>query len=131
MRSQRAYQESHPTDRILEVLRRADGQQFDQHLVRRFAQLVGIYPVGNLVRLNTGETAVVTAVHAPDSRRPRVRVIIDRDGARVEVPYEINLWESESRVDEPSDPAVPARATGIISPVDPVDVGNIDPLTLL
>jgi putative nucleotidyltransferase with HDIG domain len=131
MRSQRKYQESYPTDRILEVLRRSDGQQFDQHLVRRFAQLVGIYPVGNLVKLDTGEVAIVTAVHAPDSRRPRVRVIIGRDGARVEVPYEINLWESEAPAGDPLDPAVPARPTGIVSPVDPAAVGNIDPLALL
>jgi HD-GYP domain-containing protein (c-di-GMP phosphodiesterase class II) len=36
MRSQRLYQRSFPTDRILEVMRRNDGRQFDQHLVRRF-----------------------------------------------------------------------------------------------
>ena len=57
MRSQRAYQQSFPTDRILAVLKRADGKQFDQHLVRRFTQLIGIYPPGNLVRLSTGEIA--------------------------------------------------------------------------
>src|SRR5690606_11601042 len=40
MRSQREYQQAFPTDRILAVLRRNDGQQFDQHLVRRFVQLM-------------------------------------------------------------------------------------------
>ena len=55
-----------PTDRILAVLKRNDGTQFDQHLVRRFVQLIGIYPAGNLVRLNTGEIAVVMNVYAPD-----------------------------------------------------------------
>ena len=54
MRSQRAYQEAFPTDRILAVLQRNDGMQFDQHLVRRFSQLMGIYPPGNMVRLDTG-----------------------------------------------------------------------------
>ena len=75
MRSQRAYQQAFPTDRILAVLKRNDGTQFDQHLVRRFVQLLGIYPPGNLVRLSTGEVAVVTQVHAPDPYRPRVRVL--------------------------------------------------------
>jgi putative nucleotidyltransferase with HDIG domain len=130
MRSQRKYQEAYPTDRILEVLRRNDGQQFDQHLVRRFAQLVGVYPVGNLVRLDTGEIAVVTAIHAPDSRRPRVKVILDRDGTRVEVPYEINLWDAESPAGDAQDAAAPARPTGILAPVDPADLG-IDALALL
>ena len=78
MRSQRSYQQAFPTDRILEVLKRNDGTQFDQHLVRRFVQLVGIYPAGNLVRLDTGEVAVVVKVYAPDPHRPQVRVIVDR-----------------------------------------------------
>ena len=130
MRSQRKYQQAYPTDRILEVLRKNDGQQFDQNLVRRFAQLVGVYPVGNLVRLDTGEIAVVTAIHAPDSRRPRVKVIIDRDGTRMEVPYEINLWEAEPPAGDPRDAATPGRPTGILAPVDPADLG-IDPLALL
>ena len=80
MRSQRAYQQAFPTDRILEVLKRNDGKQFDQHLVRRFVQLVGIYPIGNLVRLNTGEVAVVRSIHAPDPYRPQVRVLFNRAG---------------------------------------------------
>ena len=33
MRSQRVYQQAFPTDRILAVLQRNDGKQFDQHLV--------------------------------------------------------------------------------------------------
>ena len=41
MRSQRAYQQTFPSDRVLEVLKRSDGQQFDQHLVRRFTQFPG------------------------------------------------------------------------------------------
>src|SRR5215475_4509138 len=56
MRSQRHYQPAFPTDRILAVLKRNDGTQFDQNLVRRFAQLVGIYPAGNLVRLDRKST---------------------------------------------------------------------------
>ena len=70
MRSQRSYQQAFPTDRILAVLKRNDGKQFDQHLVRRFVQLIGIYPAGTLVRLNTGEVAVVLNVYAPDPVPP-------------------------------------------------------------
>jgi hypothetical protein len=105
MRSQRGYQQSFPTERILEVLKRNDGQQFDQNLVRRFVQLIGIYPAGNLVRLNTGEVAVVRTVYAPDPYRPAVRVLIGRDGKRLELPYELNLWETTE------DPARPHRSS--------------------
>jgi putative nucleotidyltransferase with HDIG domain len=121
MRSQRAYQQAFPTDRILEVLKRNDGKQFDQHLVRRFVQLVGIYPIGNLVRLNTGEVAVVRAIHAPDPYRPQVRVLLNRAGVRLDLPYEINLWEIVSEEGRPSH---------IVAPLDPAAY-EMDPLTLM
>jgi len=121
MRSQRVYQESHPTDRILEVLKRNDGAQFDRHLVRRFVQLIGIYPAGNLVRLNTGEVAVVVKTYAPDPHRPRVRVLFDALGQRLDLPYDLNLWEA------------PGEGVGLASvrcPVDPAEF-DIDPLTVM
>ena len=120
MRSQRKYQQAHPSDRILEVLKRNDGTQFDQHLVRRFSQLVGIYPAGNMVRLNSGESAVVMKVYAPDPYRPQVKVVLDRAGSRLEFPYEVNLWEQTEE----------GSASTIVAPIDPASVG-IDPLALL
>jgi putative nucleotidyltransferase with HDIG domain len=121
MRSQRAYQESFPSDRILMVLKRNDGVQFDQHLVRRFTQLMGIYPPGNMVRLDTGEVAVVLRIYAPDPYRPKVRVIFGADGAKLPRPYDVNLWEAAKEGDGP---------TSILRPVDPATTG-IDPLTYL
>jgi putative nucleotidyltransferase with HDIG domain len=118
MRSQRAYQQAFPTDRILAVLKRNDGTQFDQHLVRRFVQLLGIYPPGNLVRLTSGEVAVVSQVHAPDPHRPRVRVLFAKDGTRLDLPQERNLWESTQDGD------------AIVCPVEPSEYG-IDPLNYL
>ncbi|MEO8521579.1 MAG: HD-GYP domain-containing protein [Acidobacteriota bacterium] len=121
MRSQRAYQQAFPTDRILAVLKRNDGTQFDQHLVRRFVQLLGIYPPGNLVRLSSGEIAVVTHVHAPDPHRPRVRVLFAADGRRLDLPQDRSLWEA-------------VRPDGTLetveAPVDPGDFG-IDPLNYI
>jgi putative nucleotidyltransferase with HDIG domain len=121
MRSQRRYQQSFPTDRIRAVLERSDGQQFDQDLVRRFVQLIGIYPPGTLVRLDTDEIAVVTRVYAPDPHRPRVRVVTSASGERLARPFEVSLWEGE-----------PGRgpATSVVAPLDPAEHG-IDPLGLL
>jgi putative nucleotidyltransferase with HDIG domain len=121
MRSQRRYQQAFPTDRILEVLKRNDGQQFDQHLVRRFTQLLGIYPAGNLVRLNTGEVAVVRQIYAPDPYRPQVRVLFDRNGTRLEVAYQVNLWDVHPES---------GAASSIAAPVDPANY-DVDPLMLM
>jgi hypothetical protein len=119
MRSQRIYQQAFPTDRILAVLKRNDGRQFDQNLVRRFVQLVGIYPAGNLVRLDTGEIAVVVKAHAPDPYRPRVKVLLAADHTPIARPHEVNLWEAHD-----------GTADSVQAPLDPAEFG-IDPLAHL
>jgi putative nucleotidyltransferase with HDIG domain len=121
MRSQRAYQQAFPSDRILDVMKRNDGQQFDQHLVRRFTQLLGIYPPGNLVRLDNGAMAVVTAVHAPEPFKPRVKMIRTPSGDAIEMPFEINLWEIGDEAQGPR---------SVQAPLDPSEHG-LDPLTYL
>ena len=119
MRSKRVYQNASPTECILTVLRENDGAQFDQNLVRRFVQLLGIYPVGNLVRLATGEVAVVRKAYAPDPYRPQVRILFGTGGERLVQPHDVNLWEITDG---------PPRS--VQAPLDPADYG-IDPLVHL
>ena len=116
MRGVRVYQPAFPTDRILAVLKGNDGTQFDQNLVRRFVQLVGIYPVGNMVRLDNGEVAVVLKAYAPDPYRPQVRILFDGNRKALPKPADVNLWE----VDE-------GQTRSIQAPVDPAEYA-IDPL---
>jgi putative nucleotidyltransferase with HDIG domain len=120
MRSQRRYQESFATDRILAVYQRDCGGHFDQNLVRRFVQLIGIYPAGSLVRLDSNEVAVVLRIHAPDPWRPRVRILLDAGGQRLERPRETNLWEGAGDVLMP----------GIVGALDPGKF-DLDPLSLM
>jgi putative nucleotidyltransferase with HDIG domain len=119
MRSQRVYQQAHPTDRILAVLQRNDGKQFDQRLVKRFVQLVGIYPAGNLVRLDTGEIAVVLKAYAPDPYRPRVKVLTRPNGQKLEHPYDVSLWDARE-----------GQPQSVEAPVDAAQYG-LDPLSYL
>jgi putative nucleotidyltransferase with HDIG domain len=121
MRSQRSYQDVFPSQRVVEVLRRNDGTQFDQHLVRRFVQLLGIYPIGTAVRLSTGEVGVVTRTNVAQPHRPRVRVLLSDRQAMLERPYDVDLWD----VDDDA-----GHGTSIAAPVDPEEFG-IDPLAHL
>ena len=118
MRSQRAYQQAFPTDRVLAVLKKDDGLHFDAHLVRRFVQLLGIYPPGTLVKLQSQAIAVVTRVHAPDPYRPRVKLLFAPDGTAYDSPLERNLWE-RSPDGSPAD--------SVVGPVEPALYG-VDPL---
>jgi putative nucleotidyltransferase with HDIG domain len=121
MRSQRAYQQAFPTERVLAVLKKDDGAQFDAHLVRRFVQLLGIYPPGTLVKLQSQAIAVVTRVHAPDPYRPRVKLLVAPEGTPYDVPIDRNLWE-RSPDGSPAD--------SVVGPVEPALYG-IDPLNYI
>lgn len=119
MRSRRRYQQAFPTDRILAVYERNDGSQFDQHLVRRFVHLLGIYPPGTLVRLSTGEIAVVVLPGGRDPFRPTVRIVFDADGTRSAEERSLDL--------SATDPDEGSRDIRVVAPVDPADY-PVDPL---
>ncbi len=60
------------------------GQKFDVVVASTLIRVLGIYPVGTLVRLKTSEIGVVTGPgQGPDS--PAVHVIIGRSGMQLEV----------------------------------------------
>jgi hypothetical protein len=71
------------------------------------------------VRLDSGEIGVVLKTYAPDPYRPRVRLLIDRNGVKLDRPYDVNLWEAEE-----------GQPQSIHAPLDPAAHG-IDPLTYL
>jgi HD-GYP domain-containing protein (c-di-GMP phosphodiesterase class II) len=57
--------------------------QFEPRLLRRFASLLRLYPVGAIVKLNTGEWAAVSNGSERDPARPVVRMLVDASGALV------------------------------------------------
>jgi HD-GYP domain-containing protein (c-di-GMP phosphodiesterase class II) len=56
---------------------------FDAGLVEQFIRFVGIFPVGSLVELNSGETGVVISQNPEQRLKPRVMVIRDAKGFEV------------------------------------------------
>lgn len=67
----------------LEELHGLRGKQFNGALVEQFVQCVGLYPVGTLVELDTGEVGVVIQQNRVQRSRPRVVVMLDADKQRV------------------------------------------------
>jgi hypothetical protein len=74
-----------------------DSPAFNTRLLRRFINLIGMYPVGTLVRMASGEVAVVTHEHPGDPFRPQVKLVKDRDGRALEESALINTWETDAR----------------------------------
>ena len=82
-----------------------DDPAFNQKLLRRFINLIGLFPIGTLVRLNTEEIGVVTHEHPTDPFRPQVKIVRDRDGGELEEMLLVNTWEPETE-DLDGDPEV-------------------------
>ena len=109
MRSTRVYQATTPTERIMEFMVHKDSGQFDQHLVRLFIDLMGVYPPATLARLTSGEIGVVVKTGGPDPSLPTVNVIFDADGTRLKAARLRHLWapaegEEDIRVEVVLDP---------------------------
>lgn len=71
---------------MLQALERWKGVRYDPILIKAFVSLLGIYPPGCVVLLDTQEIAVVMAVD-PDPRninRPRVKLVVDAHGLHVD-----------------------------------------------
>jgi HD-GYP domain-containing protein (c-di-GMP phosphodiesterase class II) len=56
--------------------------QFDGPLVEQFIQCIGIFPVGAIVELNSGEMGIVIAQNLARRLQPRVMVVLDAKGNR-------------------------------------------------
>ena len=112
------YRDGLPSERVRAIMTQRDSPAFNTKLLRRFINLMGLFPVGTLVRLDSDEVAVVTHEHPNDPFRPRVKVLLDKRGAALETPETVDTWQFDS------------RKRGVVEAADPETVG-VDPLAFL
>lgn len=98
----------------IDIMRRLSGTSLNGELVEKFAEMMGQYPVGTLVRLDTNEIAMVVKPHPMESVTPAVKVIIDSLGKVLEKPRLVSLAVKDG-----------SSYAAIISPVDPL-LKNVD-----
>jgi cyclic di-GMP phosphodiesterase len=80
MTIRRPYAEPLPPSAAISALYKARGTLYDGELVEQFIRCIGIFPVGSIVRLNSGETAIVIAQNPARRLQPRLAVIQDASG---------------------------------------------------
>ncbi|MFQ5901333.1 MAG: HD-GYP domain-containing protein [Thermodesulfobacteriota bacterium] len=106
-----------PMDAI-ETMQSLAGKRLDPDYLKKFIKMLGVYPVGTLVRLSTNEVGVVVKANPEDDTRPVVKIIFDNGGKKLGRPHDIDLSGD-----------LPGGGDGprIVSSVDPlsknVDVG--------
>jgi hypothetical protein len=86
-------------DEALKKMLYRQGTFYDPVLLKVFVNVVGAYPVGTLVFLNTGEMGIVFKINSDDLARPVVRLIADRQGVK-ESPQEVDLSKKDPTTGE-------------------------------
>jgi HD-GYP domain-containing protein (c-di-GMP phosphodiesterase class II) len=75
----------------LQQLYAAKGSDFQAGLVEQFIQFIGIFPVGTLVELNSGEVGIVVAQNAVRRLKPRLLLLLDGEKHPYEAPVVLDL----------------------------------------
>jgi HD-GYP domain-containing protein (c-di-GMP phosphodiesterase class II) len=79
MTRERPYGEAASSQVALDTVRAGRGTRFSESTVDQFVQCIGLYPVGTLVELNSGEVAVVVAQNRIRRLKPRVMILLGPD----------------------------------------------------
>lgn len=98
----------------MDIMHRLAGTSLNAELVQQFEKMMGEYPVGTLVRLDTNEIALVVKPHPMESVPPAIKVIINAQGEVLAQPRLVSLARTGD-----------ARYASIVSSVDAL-LKNID-----
>ncbi len=70
------------SEKILGIMLERSGKDFDPAIVKVFINMIGVFPLGTLVLLNTNEMGIVTQIHEDTELidRPKVCLIYYKEG---------------------------------------------------
>lgn len=86
-----------PHEAISELYSLRDSK-FQPDLIEQFIQVIGIYPIGSLVELNTGEVGAVISISKERRLRPSVMLFLDEDKNPVSPLRQIDLSKIDGNV---------------------------------
>lgn len=118
MTRHRVYSDAISSQNAMEKLIKLRGTKFRDALVDQFIQCVGLYPIGTLVQLNSGEVAVVVQQYHVRRLKPRLLVLLAPDKSVERRPRSLDLM---------LDPAMPSGEPYRILHALPSNAYGIDP----
>jgi HD-GYP domain-containing protein (c-di-GMP phosphodiesterase class II) len=90
--SDRPYRRALPPNEALELIMGSGGTHFDYDMVKVFATKIVPYPIGTLVKLSSGNVAVVEEVYPDFPLRPKVKVITRKnENVYIDLMNQINI----------------------------------------
>ncbi|HIJ87146.1 MAG TPA: HD domain-containing protein [Desulfuromonadales bacterium] len=95
MTTLRVYQHPINPKKALDHMKTMTNTILDGAVVARFVEMMGTYPVGTLVRLDTNEVAIVYRPNPSNVDAPLVRILFEESGKRLRAPREQALVEPD------------------------------------
>ena len=90
----RSYKKNWVPGKAVEYLKGLRGKEFDPHMLDNFVRVIGLYPLGSLVRLTSGDLAFVVAIGTEQVERPVVAVVENARGELLRQHTLIDLLET-------------------------------------
>ena len=118
MTRQRSYSSAVSSQKALEKLVGMRDNKFRAPLVDQLIQCVGLYPIGTLIELNSGEVGVVIQQNQVRRLKPRVMIVLAPDKTPERRPRTVDLM-----MDPPAPDGKPYKIVRSL----PVDAYGIDP----
>jgi putative nucleotidyltransferase with HDIG domain len=88
--SRRVYKDAMLPHRVLGLLYGMRARDLDEELTEQFIRCMGIYPAGSIVKLSTGEIAIVSQVNHSSPLYPKVLIVRDAYAAPIK-PHGLDL----------------------------------------
>ena len=95
LRSRRPYKSEVLVEQIYQIMVNEKGRLFDPVLLDRFFTLIGVWPLGTIVKLNNNYIGMVVAQNPPLIKQPQVEICYDAGYNRLAHSYIVDLSSSE------------------------------------
>ena len=107
MTSLRSYDSTRSAFDAMKELFKMAGAQLHAPLVEEFVQAIGIFPVGSLIGLSSGEVAIVLEPNRLRRLEPKILILTNPDKSLLEQPKVLNLMS------QPEDPQFPKEGDNL------------------
>ena len=97
MTSEQVYREELTPFETLKFINSNKATKFDAQLVKLFIKLIGVFPIGSIIELTSGEIGIVITSNRDDNLRPKILIMLDKNKMAIERKI-INL--ARSNVDQ-------------------------------
>jgi putative nucleotidyltransferase with HDIG domain len=99
--SKKSYNHERTPSEALKILFSFSGKHFNEVLVKFFINAIGIYPIGTLVMLDSGELGIILESNKKDLTKPKVLLVSDEMAQKIDKPVIFDLSRHDFKTKKP------------------------------